>query len=54
MGQFSFALRGIGGGLPITHDIPATSVAESYSGFYYFFISVSETMTVTFTLTQTS
>jgi hypothetical protein len=54
IGQFSYALQGIGGGLPITHDIPATSVAESYSGFYYFFISVSQTMTVTFTLTQTS
>jgi hypothetical protein len=54
-GQFSTPLWGIGGPLPITNEaIPSSSVALSYSGFYYLFIRVYTAMTVTVTLTQTS
>ena len=52
--QFSYPLRGVSGPLPMTEDIPATSVAESYSGFYYLFIRVSVAMSISITVTQTS
>lgn len=52
--QFSFPLRGVSGPLPMNESIPATSVAESYSGFYYLFIRVSAAMSISITVTQTS
>jgi hypothetical protein len=51
--QFSYALRGVSGPLPMTEDIPATSVAESYSGFYYLFLRISVALSVSITVTQT-
>jgi len=54
-GQFSAPLRGVSGPLPFSDEIiPDTSVALSYSGYYFLFLRVYEAMTVTVTLTQTS
>jgi len=54
-GQFSKGLWSTSGPLPITNEaIPATSVDQSYSGFYYFFIRVTAAMSLTVTLVQTS
>jgi hypothetical protein len=54
-GQFSYSIWGLGGSLPFTDQaIPAASVANSYSGFYYFFLRVSAAITVTVTITQSS
>lgn len=54
-GQFSLPLRGVSGPLPFTDEaIPDTSVALSYSDYYFFFLRVSSAMTVTVTLAQTS
>ena len=53
-GQFSAPLRGVSGPLPMVENIPATSVALSYSGFYYFFLHVYDPMTLTLSLTETS
>jgi hypothetical protein len=52
--QFSYPLRGVSGPLPINEDIPSTSVAESYSGFYYLFIRSSVAMSISITVTQIS
>jgi hypothetical protein len=52
--QFSYPLRGVSGPLPMNEGIPATSVADSYSGFYYLFIRVSAAMSLSITVTQTS
>jgi hypothetical protein len=53
-GQFSAPLRGVSGPLPFNEAIPDTSVALSYSGYYYLFLRFSSAMTVTVTITQTS
>lgn len=54
-GQFSYSIWGLGGSLPFTDQpIPAASVANSYSGFYYFFVRVPAAITVTVTITQSS
>jgi hypothetical protein len=54
-GQFSYSAWGVGGGLPFTaYDIPAASVATSYSGFYFFYINVTAAMTITVTIAEAS
>jgi len=54
-GQFSVFLRSISGPLPFNDEIiPDTSVALSYSGYYFFFLHVYQAVTLTVTLTQTS
>jgi hypothetical protein len=53
-GQFSAATLGLSSPLPIEETLSATSLALSYTGFCYFFLRVSETMTLTITLTETS
>ena len=54
-GQLSYSIWGVGGGLPFTgYDIPAVSVASSYSGFYFFYINVTTAMTITVTITEAS
>jgi hypothetical protein len=52
-GQLSYTLWGMGGSLPFTNqDIPAASVAISYSGFYYFLVRVTAAITLTVTITE--
>jgi hypothetical protein len=52
-GQFSYSAWGVGGSLPFNNEeIPATSVAESYSGYYYFYINVKGAIALTVTITQ--
>lgn len=54
-GQFSSPLRGVSGPLPFSNEgIPDTSVAQSYSGFYFLFLHVYSLTSVTITITQTS
>ncbi|MBN2574323.1 MAG: hypothetical protein JXP73_07145 [Deltaproteobacteria bacterium] len=54
-GQFFKPMLGYSGPLPITNEpIPDTSVALSYSGYYFFFLHVYSAMNVTVTLAQTS
>jgi hypothetical protein len=54
-GQFSAPLRGVSGPLPINSEaIPADSVAQSYSGYYFLFLRVYSTTNATVTITQTS
>ena len=54
-GQLSYSIWGVGGSLPFTgYDIPAVSVATSYSGFYFFYINVTTAMTITVTITEAS
>jgi hypothetical protein len=51
-GQFSYSAWGVGGSLPFTNEeIPAASVAESYSGYYYFYINVKGAIALTVTIT---
>lgn len=51
-GQFSYPLLGQSGPLPLDAAIPAASVAESYSGFYYFFVRISAPVTLTISVTK--
>jgi hypothetical protein len=52
-GQLSGSIWGVGGSLPFTgYDIPAVSVATSYSGFYFFYINVTTAMTITVTIAE--
>ena len=54
-GQLSGSIWGVGGSLPFTgYDIPAVSVATSYSGFYFFYINVTTAMTITVTIAEAS
>jgi hypothetical protein len=54
-GGFSYSIWGIGGSLPFTDEaIPAASVADSYSGFYYFYVRVTAAITFTVTIAQSS
>lgn len=51
-GQPAWPLLGVGAGLPISEEIPASSVAKSVSGFYYLYINIHESMTLNITLTE--
>jgi hypothetical protein len=51
-GQFSYPLMGQSGPLPIDAAIPVTSVADSYSGYYYLFLRISAAITPTITVTK--
>jgi hypothetical protein len=53
-GELSYSDWGITGGLPFTDEkIPATSVANSTSGFYFIDIRISASINFTITITQT-
>jgi hypothetical protein len=52
-GQFSSSIWGLGGSLPFTDEaIPAASVANSYSGFYYFYVRVTADIAITISISQ--
>lgn len=52
-GQLAYSIWGLGGSLPfLDQEIPATSVAASNSGFYFFYVYVRGTMNLIITLEQ--
>jgi hypothetical protein len=53
-GELSGSSWGVGGSLPFNNEIiPAESVANSFSGFYYLYFRVQAALTLTITITQT-
>jgi hypothetical protein len=53
-GELSYSDWGVTGGLPFTdEEIPAASVADSTSGFYFIDIRISDPINLTVTITQT-
>jgi hypothetical protein len=54
-GQFSMGAWGLSSNLPISNEtISAASVAQSYSGYYFFFLRVPSAIAVIVTLTRAS
>jgi hypothetical protein len=52
-GQFSYAAWGVSGSLPYANqEITAAAVAQSYSGFCYFYVNVRGAIALTVTITQ--
>ena len=49
-GQFGYSDFGVGGSLPFDEDITAEMVAQSISGFYYFYLNLHGYMTLTVTI----
>jgi hypothetical protein len=53
LGEFSYSIWGKGGSLPFTDAIPATSVADSTSGFYFVNIRIMASITFTISIAET-
>jgi hypothetical protein len=51
-GQFGYSDFGVGGSLPFDEDITSAMVAQSISGFYYFYLNLHGDMTVTVTISE--
>ena len=51
-GQFGYSDFGVGGSLPFDEDITPAMVAQSISGFYYFYLNLHGDMTVTVTISE--
>ena len=55
IGEFSYGIWGVGGSLPFSNEaIPATSVADSTSGFYFVNIRIMAPITFTISIAESS